>query len=93
LIDQLRSSNAVKGGAIGWCAGGGFKEGCDGRRRKHCFAEFITGSSHWCTAGAISETDGIGKAEELEKDLKNAKIERARRRYLKITFDQDYVFR
>jgi outer membrane protein OmpA-like peptidoglycan-associated protein len=83
------TSNAVKGGAIGGAAGGALGGVMAGG--ENTALGVILGSAIGGTAGAIIGKQMDRQAEELEKDLKNAKIERVGEG-IKITFDSGLMF-
>lgn len=86
---SCKTSNAVKGGVIGAGAGGtlgGIIAGKD-----NTATGVIIGAAIGGTAGALIGRKMDKQAEELRKDLKNAKIERIGEG-IKITFDSGLMF-
>lgn len=83
------TSNAVKGGAIGGAAGGvlgGVMAGGE-----NTALGVILGSAIGGTAGAIIGKQMDRQAEELERELENAEVERVGEG-IKITFDSGLMF-
>jgi outer membrane protein OmpA-like peptidoglycan-associated protein len=83
------TSNAVKGGAIGGAAGGALGGVMAGG--ENTALGVILGSAIGGSAGAIIGKQMDRQAEELEKDLENAEIERVGEG-IKITFDSGLMF-
>lgn len=86
---SCKSSNAVKGGAIGGAAGGvlgGVIAGKD-----HTATGVLIGSAIGGTAGAIIGNEMDKAAEELQRDLEGATVERVGEG-IKITFDSGLMF-
>lgn len=86
---SCKSSNAVKGGAIGGAAGGvlgGVIAGKD-----HTAVGVLIGSAIGGSAGAIIGNQMDKAAEELQRDLEGAKVERVGEG-IKITFDSGLMF-
>lgn len=83
------TSNALKGGAIGGAAGGALGGVMAGG--ENTALGVILGSAIGGTAGAIIGKQMDSQAEKLEKDLKDAEIERVGEG-IKITFDSGLMF-
>lgn len=86
---SCKSSNAVKGGAIGGAAGGvlgGVIAGKD-----HTATGVLIGSAIGGSAGAIIGNQMDKAAEELQRDLEGATVERVGEG-IKITFDSGLMF-
>ncbi len=84
------ASNAVKGGAIG-VGGGAVVGGLIGKAAGNTALGAIIGAAVGGTAGAIIGHNMDKRAEEMRKDLANAKIERVGEG-IKITFDSGILF-
>jgi outer membrane protein OmpA-like peptidoglycan-associated protein len=83
-----KTSNAVKGGAIGGAAGGVL----GGLLSKNNTATgVIVGAAIGGSAGAIIGREMDKQAEELERDLKQAEVERVGEG-IKVTFDSGLLF-
>lgn len=83
------TSNALKGGAIGGAAGGTLGGVIAGG--ENTALGVILGSAIGGTAGAIIGKQMDRQAEKLEKDLKDAEVERVGEG-IKITFDSGLMF-
>ncbi len=84
------ASNTVKGGAIG-AGAGAIIGGLIGKAAGNTAAGAIIGAAVGGTAGALIGNYMDRQAEEMRKDLKNAKIERVGEG-IKITFDSGILF-
>jgi outer membrane protein OmpA-like peptidoglycan-associated protein len=84
------TSNAVKGGVIGG-VGGAVVGGIVGNEFGNTAAGVIIGVAVGGTAGALIGNHMDKQAEEMERDLDNAKIERIGEG-IKITFDSGILF-
>lgn len=84
------TSNAVKGGAIGGAAGG-VVGGVIGNQYDNTVLGAIIGAAVGGTAGALIGNYMDNQAEEMEKDIAGAKIERVGEG-IKITFDSGILF-
>ncbi len=84
------ASNAVKGGAIG-VGGGAVVGGLIGKAAGNTALGAIIGAAVGGTAGAIIGHNMDKRAEEMRKDLSNAKVERVGEG-IKITFDSGILF-
>jgi outer membrane protein OmpA-like peptidoglycan-associated protein len=84
------SSNTVKGGAIG-AAAGGVLGGIIGNKAGNTAAGVIIGAAVGGTAGALIGHYMDKQAEEMRKDLKDAKVERIGEG-IKITFNSGILF-
>lgn len=84
------ASNAVKGGAIG-VGGGAVVGGLIGKAAGNTALGAIIGAAVGGTVGAIIGHNMDKRAEEMRKDLANAKIERVGEG-IKITFDSGILF-
>jgi len=84
------ASNAVKGGAIG-VGGGAVVGGIIGKAAGNTALGAIIGAAVGGTTGALIGNAMDNRAEELRKDLSNAKIERVGEG-IKITFDSGILF-
>jgi outer membrane protein OmpA-like peptidoglycan-associated protein len=84
------ASNTVKGGAIGVGAGA-ILGGLIGKAAGNTAAGAIIGAAIGGTAGALIGNYMDRQAEEMKRDLKNAKIERVGEG-IKITFDSGILF-
>jgi outer membrane protein OmpA-like peptidoglycan-associated protein len=83
------TSNALKGGAIGGAAGGALGGVMAGG--ENTALGVLLGSAIGGSAGAIIGKQMDRQAEELEKDLKDAEVERVGEG-IKITFDSGLMF-
>jgi outer membrane protein OmpA-like peptidoglycan-associated protein len=84
------ASNTVKGGAIG-AGAGAVIGGLIGKATGNTAAGAIIGAAIGGTAGALIGNYMDRQAEEMQKDIKNAKIERVGEG-IKITFDSGILF-
>ncbi len=84
------ASNAVKGGAIG-AGGGAVVGGLIGNAAGNTALGAIIGAAVGGTTGAIIGNNMDKRAEELRRDLANAKVERVGEG-IKITFDSGILF-
>jgi outer membrane protein OmpA-like peptidoglycan-associated protein len=84
------ASNAVKGGAIG-VGGGAVVGGIIGKAAGNTALGAIIGAAVGGTTGAIIGNNMDKRAEEMRKDLSNAKVERVGEG-IKITFDSGILF-
>jgi outer membrane protein OmpA-like peptidoglycan-associated protein len=84
------ASNAVKGGAIG-VGGGAVVGGLIGKAAGNTALGAIIGAAVGGTTGAIIGNNMDKRAEEMRRDLSNAKIERVGEG-IKITFDSGILF-
>ena len=84
------ASNAVKGGAIG-AGGGAVVGGLIGHAAGNTALGAILGAAVGGTTGAVIGHNMDNQAEEMKRDLKNAKIERVGEG-IKITFDSGILF-
>ena len=84
------TSNAVKGGVIGG-VGGAVVGGIVGNELGNTAAGVIIGAAVGGTAGALIGNHMDKQAEEMERDIENAKIERIGEG-IKITFDSGILF-
>lgn len=84
------ASNAVKGGAIG-AGGGAVVGGLIGHAAGNTALGAILGAAVGGTAGAVIGHNMDNQAEEMKRDLKNARIERVGEG-IKITFDSGILF-
>lgn len=85
---NCKTSNAVKGGAIGGTAGGVIGGVLS---KKNTATGIIVGAAIGGSAGAIIGREMDKQAEELRRDLKGAKVERLGEG-IKITFDSGLLF-
>jgi outer membrane protein OmpA-like peptidoglycan-associated protein len=85
-----RASRTAKGGAIGATAGG-ILGGLIGSKSDNTAEGAIIGAALGGTAGALIGNYMDRQAEELKKDLENAKVERVGEG-IKITFDSGLLF-
>src|SRR5712692_1221441 len=85
------ASNTVKGGAIG-AGAGAIIGGLIGKAAGNTAAGVILGAAIGGTAGLLIGHYMDKQAEEMKKDLKNAKIERVGEG-IKITFDTGILFK
>ena len=83
-------SNALKGGGIG-AGAGGVIGGVIGHQTGHTAVGAIIGAAVGGTAGALIGRNMDKQAEEMQRDLKNARIERVGEG-IKITFDSGILF-
>ena len=90
LIGGCGTSNTVKGGVIGG-VGGGVVGGVIGNQFGNTAVGAIIGAALGGTAGVLIGKHMDKQAEELRKDIKNAKIERVGEG-IKITFDSGILF-
>lgn len=88
LSVNCKTSNAVKGGAIGGTAGGVIGGLLS---KKNTATGIIVGAAIGGSAGAIIGREMDKQAEELRRDLKGAKVERVGEG-IKITFDSGLLF-
>ena len=84
------SSKTVKGGAIG-AAAGGVIGGIIGHKAGNTAVGAIIGAAVGGTAGALIGNYMDKQAEEMQRDIKNARIERIGEG-IKITFDSGLLF-
>lgn len=84
------ASNAVKGGAIG-AVGGGVVGGLIGKAAGNTTLGAIIGAAVGGTAGALIGHNMDKQAEEIQKDIEGAKVERVGEG-IKITFDSGILF-
>lgn len=87
---SCESSNAVKGGVIGG-VGGAVVGGIVGNELGNTAVGAIIGAAVGGTAGALIGSHMDKQAEEMERDIENAKIERIGEG-IKITFDSGILF-
>src|SRR5216683_3727908 len=85
------ASNTVKGGAIG-AGAGALLGGLIGKATGNTAVGAIIGAAVGGTAGALIGHQMDKQAEEMRKDIKNAKIERVGEG-IKITFDSGILFK
>ncbi len=90
LLMGCGASKAVQGGAIG-AAGGAVIGGVVGHQFGNTAAGAIIGAAVGGTAGALIGHHMDQQAEEMRRDLQNAKIERVGEG-IKITFDSGILF-
>jgi outer membrane protein OmpA-like peptidoglycan-associated protein len=90
LIYGCGASNTVKGGVIGG-VGGGVVGGVIGNQFGNTALGAIIGAAVGGTAGVLIGNHMDKQAEEMEKDIENAKIERVGEG-IKITFDSGILF-
>jgi outer membrane protein OmpA-like peptidoglycan-associated protein len=90
LMLGCSASNAVKGGAIG-VGGGAVVGGLIGKAAGNTALGAIIGAAVGGTTGAIIGNNMDKRAEELRRDLANAKVERVGEG-IKITFDSGILF-
>lgn len=90
VIAGCEASNAVKGGAIG-AGGGAVVGGVIGHQAGNTALGAIIGAAVGGTAGALIGNHMDNQAEEMERDLKNARVERVGEG-IKITFDSGILF-
>lgn len=91
VITGCNASNAVKGGAIG-VAAGGVLGGVIGKATGNTTLGAIIGAAVGGTAGALIGNYMDKQAEEIEKDIEGAKVERVGEG-IKITFDSGILFK
>ena len=84
------TSKAFRGGAIG-AAAGGIIGGIIGKQSGHTATGAIIGAAIGGTAGALIGNYMDKQAEEMQQDLKGAKVERVGEG-IKITFDSGILF-
>lgn len=90
LFNGCGTSNAVKGGVIGG-VGGGVVGGVIGDQLGNTVLGAIIGATVGGTAGVLIGNHMDKQAEEMEKDIEGAKIERVGEG-IKITFDSGILF-
>ena len=90
LMNGCGTSNAVKGGVIGG-VGGGVVGGVIGDQLGNTVLGAIIGAAVGGTAGVLIGKHMDKQAEEMEKDIEGAKIERVGEG-IKITFDSGILF-
>ncbi|MHB8929864.1 MAG: OmpA family protein [Melioribacteraceae bacterium] len=90
LITACSASNTVKGGAIG-VAAGGVLGGVIGKVAGNTTLGAIIGAAVGGTAGALIGHYMDKQAEEMQKDIEGAKVERVGEG-IKITFDSGILF-
>jgi outer membrane protein OmpA-like peptidoglycan-associated protein len=90
LLMGCKANNTTKGGAIGAGAGGAIG-GLIGHRSGNTAVGAIIGAAVGGTAGALIGRHMDKQAEELKRDLKDAKVERVGEGIL-ITFDSGLLF-
>ena len=90
LIYGCGASNAVKGGVIGG-VGGGVVGGVIGNQFGNTALGAIIGAAVGGTAGVLIGNHMDKQAEEMEKDIEGAEIERVGEG-IKITFDSGILF-
>jgi outer membrane protein OmpA-like peptidoglycan-associated protein len=90
FLYSCSTSNAVKGGVIGG-VGGAVVGGIVGNELGNTAAGAIIGAAVGGTAGALIGNHMDKQAEEMERDIENAKIERIGEG-IKITFDSGILF-
>lgn len=90
VINGCGTSKTVRGGAIG-AAAGGVIGGIIGSKAGNTAAGAIIGAAIGGTAGALIGNYMDRQAEEMERDLEGAKIERIGEG-IKITFDSGILF-
>lgn len=90
IIVGCAASNAVKGGAIG-VGGGAVLGGVIGNAAGNTALGAIIGAAVGGTVGAIIGHNMDKRAEEMRRDLSNAKVERVGEG-IKITFDSGILF-
>ncbi|MDX9923203.1 MAG: OmpA family protein [Ignavibacteriaceae bacterium] len=91
LITGCNASNAVKGGAIGGAAGG-VVGGVIGKQFGNTTIGAIAGAALGGTAGVLIGKHMDKQAEELKKEVENAKVERVGEG-IKVTFDSGILFK
>jgi outer membrane protein OmpA-like peptidoglycan-associated protein len=90
VLTGCGASNTVKGGAIG-AGAGAVIGGLIGKATGNTAAGAIIGAAIGGTAGALIGNYMDRQAEEMQRDIKNAKIERIGEG-IKITFDSGILF-
>ncbi len=90
LLNGCSASNTVKGGAIG-AAAGGVLGAVIGKQAGNTAVGAIIGAAVGGTAGALIGRYMDKQAEEMQKDIEGAKIERVGEG-IKITFDSGILF-
>ncbi len=90
IYSGCSASNTVKGGAIGAAAGGAIGA-LIGNSQGNTTAGVLIGAAVGGTAGALIGNYMDKQAEEIQEDLKNAKVERVGEG-IKITFDSGILF-
>jgi outer membrane protein OmpA-like peptidoglycan-associated protein len=90
LLHGCSASDTVKGGAIG-AAAGGVIGGLIGKRAGNTAVGAIIGAAIGGTAGALIGRYMDKQAEEIQKDIQGAKVERVGEG-IKITFDSGILF-
>jgi outer membrane protein OmpA-like peptidoglycan-associated protein len=90
FLYSCSTSNAVKGGVIGG-VGGAVVGGIVGNELGNTAVGAIIGAAVGGTAGALIGSHMDKQAEEMERDIENAKIERIGEG-IKITFDSGILF-
>jgi outer membrane protein OmpA-like peptidoglycan-associated protein len=90
LLHGCSASDTVKGGAIG-AAAGGVIGGLIGKRAGNTAIGAIIGAAVGGTAGALIGHYMDKQAEEIQKDIEGAKVERVGEG-IKITFDSGILF-
>jgi outer membrane protein OmpA-like peptidoglycan-associated protein len=90
LLTGCGASNALKGGAIG-AGAGGVVGGVIGAKLGNTAVGAIIGAAVGGTTGALIGRHMDKQAEEMRKDIENAKIERIGEG-IKITFDSGILF-
>ncbi len=90
LMNGCSASNTVKGGAIG-AAAGGVLGAVIGKQAGNTAVGAIIGAAVGGTAGALIGRYMDKQAEEMQKDIEGAKIERVGEG-IKITFDSGILF-
>lgn len=90
LLTGCGASNAVKGGAIG-AGGGAVVGGIIGHAAGNTALGAILGAAVGGTAGVLIGNHMDNQAEEMRRDLQNARIERVGEG-IKITFDSGILF-
>jgi outer membrane protein OmpA-like peptidoglycan-associated protein len=91
FLTGCSASNAVKGGAIG-AVGGGVLGGIIGNAAGNTTLGAIIGAAVGGTAGALIGNYMDKQAEEIQKDIEGAKVERVGEG-IKITFDSGILFK
>ncbi len=90
ILNGCSASNTVKGGAIG-AAAGGVLGAVIGKQAGNTAVGAIIGAAVGGTAGALIGRYMDKQAEEMQKDIEGAKIERVGEG-IKITFDSGILF-
>jgi outer membrane protein OmpA-like peptidoglycan-associated protein len=91
FITGCSASNTVKGGAIG-AVGGGLLGGVIGHAAGNTTLGAIIGAAVGGTAGVLIGSYMDKQAEEIQKDIEGAKVERVGEG-IKITFDSGILFK